>query len=98
MSEAVPMSVPEVGHDDLFVANRAAVSPGTADPFILRSLLRQERTLETIAVLLTEIRDRLPDPATLVSAAAVLEPVAPPVVAPAPTPAPPPHKNARRGS
>lgn len=98
MSRAVSADVPEVGSDDLFVANRAAVSPGTADPFILRSLLRQERKLDTIAALLTEIRDRLPGPATLVSATAVLEPVAPPVVAPAPPPAPPPPKPARRGS
>lgn len=98
MSAAVPTEVAAISADDLFIAHRAAAHPGTADPAILRSLLRQERTLDTIAALLTEIRDRLPDPSTLISATATLTPVAAPVVAPAPLPAPPHPKNARRGS
>ena len=51
-------SILAIGPDDLYLARRTASAPGAADPFILRSLLRQEQSLARIADLLTEIRDQ----------------------------------------
>lgn len=87
-------SILAIGPDDLYLARRTASAPGAADPFILRSLLRQEQSLAHIADLLTEIRDRLPDPSTLISATAVLAPA----IDPAPPPAPQPPAKRPRGS
>lgn len=93
MGEGMPSEMAAllaIGPDDVAAARRPS-APGAADPYILRSLLRQERTLDTIAALLTEIRDRLPDPSTLIAAEAILAPVAP-------EPIPPPHTKRQRGS
>lgn len=80
-------SILAIGPDDLYLARRTASAPGAADPFILRSLLRQEQSLAHIADLLTEIRDRLP-PA----------PVVAPTIDPTPTPAPQTPAKRPRGS
>lgn len=53
-----------VGPDDQLAAMRPH-GPGSADPYILRSLLRQEIQNEQIIALLTDIRDRVGVPATL---------------------------------
>lgn len=71
-------------------AARRPMGAGFADPAILRSSLRIECKLDTVAALLTEIRDRLPNP----SAAPALAPA----IDPAPTPAPPPPAKRPRGS
>ena len=80
-------SILAIGPDDLYLARRTASAPGAADPFILRSLLRQEQSLARLADLLTEIPDRLP-PA----------PVVAPTIDPAPSPAPQPPAKRSRGS
>lgn len=87
MSGSVPSDIAAVSAEDLFIAHKAAIPPGTADPAILRSLLRQEQSLARLADLLTEIRDRLP-PA----------PVVAPTIDPAPSPAPQPPAKRSRGS
>lgn len=56
-----------VGPDDQLAAMRPH-GPGSADPYILRSLLRQEIQNEQIIALLTDIRDRVGVPATLIEA------------------------------